>query len=269
MKHESAKWKLFLAEKKWEQELKQTLHQIPSETNDAHLQATISLVKRETCLKQGRERISFSRFLTKQIRFIGWKLWALQGSSLLFISILLSRFFESPFTPRQAIKLFSCLSILLFMSMLPLLYRSVRYRMQEIEAVARFSGLKLLFSRLIIIGIGDVCLLAGIFGCAMLKTVMPADSAAFCLCFPFLLAGSGCLYLLGRLAPKQFFAGSLLYCSALMLIFSILPGQDAILYQSSLSALRAILCALLLTFCVQQLRYLTKISSYYEEMQLG
>lgn len=251
-----------------EERIRDSLCQIPSAAADAHLHATILFAQEELRLKQGRERISFLRFLAKQIGFTGRKIWAAQGFSLFIISILLSRFFELPFTSRQLIRLLACLSILLFMTALPLLYRSVRYRMQEVEAAARFCGVKLLFSRLIIIGIGDVCLLAGLFLTVLLKTALPKDSAFFCLCFPFLLAGGGCLYLLGHCPPGRFFAGSLLYCLALLLVFSILPGQGAFWYQPSLSAAQALLCALLFAFCIRQLRYLSKVSSY-EEMQLS
>lgn len=252
---------------KREQELRQALHQMPSLTDDAHLHATILLAEKEACRKQLRTRITFPRFLGKQIGFIWRNLWIIQGISLIILRILIARFYSDPIAPLYLIKLLACLSILILMSALPLLYRSVRYRMQEIEAASRFSGVKLLLARLIVIGIGDACLLAGIFLTTVLKTILPAGSAAFCLCFPFLLAGGGCLYLLGHFPPKQFFTGSLLYCAFLVVAFGILPGQDAFLYQPSMAAVRAVLCVLLFAFCVQQFCYLLKASSY-EEMQL-
>lgn len=252
----------------WEQELRHALHQMPSLPSDAHLHATISLAEKEVCLRQQRRRITFSRFLRKQIGFTWRNLWIVQGISLIILRILFSRFYSDPIMPLYLLKLLACLSILIFMSALPLLYRSTRYQMQEVEAASRFSGAKLLLARLIIIGIGDACLLAGIFLTTILKTILPAGSAAFCLCFPFLLAGGGCLYLLGHFPPKQFFAGSLLLCSFLAVAFGITPWQDTFLYLPSLTAVRVILCALPFAFCVQQLRYLMKGSSY-EEMQLG
>lgn len=252
----------------WEQELRHALHQTSSLPNDAHLHATISLVEKEVCLRQQRRRITFSRFLAKQIGFTWRNLWIVQGISLIILRILFSRFYSDSITPLYLIKLLACLSILIFMSALPLLYRSARYQMQEVEAASRFSGVKLLLARLIVIGIGDACLLTSLFLTTILKTILPADSAAFCLCFPFLLAGGGCLYLLGHFPPKQFFAGSLLLCSFLAVAFGITPWQDTFLYQPSLTAVRVILCALPFAFCVQQLRYLMKGSSY-EEMQLG
>lgn len=250
-----------------QQELKQALHQPPAPANDAQIQATILLTKREACLRKERTRITYLCFLRKQIRFIAWKLWAAQSMLLLIISILLSRFFSSPFTPHQLIKLLACLSLLIFMTALPLLYRSVRYRMQEVEAATRFSAVKLLLARLIIIGLGDICLFTGVFLATVIKTALPTDSIVFCLCFPFLLAGCGGLYMLGHLPPRRFFVGSLLYCAFLTVAFGIAPWQDTFLYQPSLTAIRATLCALPFLFCLRQLHYLINKSSY-AEMQL-
>lgn len=248
-----------------EQQLKQALHQIPVPANNAHIQATILLSKREACLRQERTRITYFCFLKKQIRFIAWKVWAAQSMLLLIISILLSRFFNPLFMPRQTVKLLACLSVLIFMTALPLLYRSVRYRMQEVETATHFSGVKLLLARLFIIGIGDICLLTGVFLTTVIKTALPADSIVFCLCFPFLLAGCGSLYMLGHFPPRRFFIGSLLYCAFLVTALGILPEQNAFL---SHPAARITLCCLLFAFFVQRLRYLMKVSSY-EEMQLG
>lgn len=262
MKSEAFKQETALAQK-----LRQSFHQIPTITNDSHLHATILLAEREVCLKQRRERISFAHFLRKQIGFIGRKIWIVQGVSLFVMSVLIPRFYGDFLTLQQMIKRLACLSILIFMTALPLLYRSVRYRMQEIETASRFSGGKLLLARLILIGIGDICLLTGIFFSSIINTLLPADSVFFCLCFPFLLSCSVCLYLLGHLTPRKFLAGSLLFCSFLAVLFALIPGQYMFLYQPSLSAVRALLCAFLLALCVHQLHYIIMTSSY-EELQL-
>lgn len=261
------KSKPFDNEKQLEQKLKQSLHQIPSVSNDAHLHTTILLAEREACQKQRQERISFAHFWEKQIRFIGRKIWIVQGVSLFVMILLIPRFYADSITLHQMIKRLACLSILVFMAALPLLYRSVRYRMQEIETASRFSGVKLLLARLILIGIGDICLLTGIFLTSIINTLIPADSVFFCICFPFLLSGSVCLYMLGHLTPGKFLAGSLLFCSFLAVLFALIPGQYMFLYQPSLSAFWALLCAFLLALCAHQLRYIIKTSSY-EELQL-
>ncbi len=267
MKSELKKRNLFDKEKKLEQEVRQSLHHLPSAANEIHLHTTILLAEREACLKRRQERLSFAHFLGKQIGFTGRKIWIVQGIFLLVIIVLIPRFYRDAITLQHMIKRLICLSILIFMTALPLLYRSVRYRMQEIETTSRFSGVKLLLAKLIAIGIGDICLLTGIFLSSIINTLLPANSVVFCLCFPFLLSGSVCLYMLGHLAPRRFFIGSLLFCSFLAILSALVPGQYAFLYQPSLSAVRVSLCVFLLACCVWQLHYIIKSSSY-EELQL-
>lgn len=267
MKRESLKKNPFYIEATLEEQLTQSLHQVPSVSGDSHLQATILLARKEAGKKQNRTRISFSRFLGKQISYIGWRLWILQGIFLLAVYGVLSDFSDYLKSPLHLAKLLFCLSIMVFMTALPLLARSFRWRMQEVEAAARFSSVKLLLAKLVVIGIGDMFLLSGIFLTALAKTALPADTAVIYLSFPFLLAGSGCLFMLGHFPPGRFLAGSILFCSSLMLAASVLPGQYYFLFYPSFSAVRCILCALLTAFCAYQLRYIIKTSSY-GEMQL-
>lgn len=269
MKHRKTKNSLSEKEARtWKQEIRQVLHQTPPFTDSAHLQATLLPAKKEVCLKQQRHRISFAQFLRRQLPMIGRKLWILQGLFLLSAYAVLSDSAEYLRSPLRLAKLLFCLSIAAFMTALPLLYRSSRWRMQEIEAAARFSSVKLLLARLIAISIGDIFLLCAISLTAMAKTNLSADTTVIYLCFPFLLAGSGCLYMLGHLSPNRFLAGSLLFCIALLLLFSALPEAYAFVLQPSFFVAQIISCALLLAFCGQQLYYLVK-TSCYEELQLN
>ena len=250
-----------------EGQLRQALHRFPSVISDAHLQETILQAGKAACQRQNRRRISFARFLWKQIPLIGWKLWCIQGIFLLSAYGVLSDFSDYLKAPLRLAKLLFCLSIAVFMTALPLLYRSARWRMQEIEAAARFSSIKLLLSKLIVIAIGDLSLLGGIFLTALVKTSLRADTIVIYLCFPFLLAGGGCLFMLGHFPPGRFLTGCLLFCSALALTFAFLPEQRRLLFQPTFSAGWAVVCGLLFAFCAHQIRYLIKTSTYVE-MQL-
>lgn len=250
-----------------EQKLRHSLHQAPAIPDDSHMHAVILLARREACRKTARERISFAYFLRKQIPLIGWRVWSLQFLLLLAACGVLSDLSDFLKSPLHLAKLLFCLSIMVFMTALPPLYRSVRYRMQEIETAARFSLIRLLLARLIVIGIGDFALLGCMLFTALAKTSLSADTAVIYLCLPFLLACSGCLFMLGHFPPDRFLAGSLLFCSALMLACAVLPGQYALLFHPSFSAARIVLCVLLSAFCAYQFRYIIK-SSPYEEMQL-
>ena len=247
-----------------EGQLKQILQESPVPSNETLLASTLLLAEKELSKKQSRKRISFPRFLQKQIIYIGWKIWSIQGLFLLAAVSILSDFSDYMKNPRHLARLLLCLSVAVCMTALPMLFRCARYRMQEIEAAARFSSVKLLLARLIVIGAGDLCLLTGIFLTTIIKTALPADSAILCLCVPFLSACGGCLFMLGHLPPGQFFRGSLLFCSLLILLSSVFTEQYAFFFQPLPWAAWMAICALLLIFCAGQLRYVMHASSYTE-----
>lgn len=251
-----------------EKELRQSLRQFPVAINKEQFARTLTLVQEEACLKQRRARISFTCFLWKQIKFIGFKIWMVQGIFLFFINRILSRLYERLVNPQNMAKLLFSLSVLVCMSVLPFLYRSVRYQMQEVEAATRFSCTKLLLARLIVIGIGDLTILSGIFLTTMVQTVLPADSTFLYLCFPFLLAGSGCLFMLEHFAPRQFLMGSFLFCTILALVFCVIPEQYGFCFQQSFSAVWSAICSLLLICCIRQVRRII-LNSVYVEIQVA
>lgn len=254
-----------MKEQELEKKLKQALCQPHTIANEKHLQNTILLVKEEACQKKKRERISFSRFLIMQTKYIGWKIWSVQGIFLLFISYLLSRFYDYRESPQFVTKLLFCLSILLFMTALPFIYRSVRYQMQEIEAATRFSCVKLLMAKLIIIGIGDIFMMSGIFFTTIIKTSLQADSVILYLCFPFLLVSSGCLFMLGHFTPKHFFAGSMGLCLFFIIIIPGILGQYEVIFQQSFSVRWLVVCVMLISFCIWQFHYIIYRSCYTEK----
>lgn len=252
-----------------EQHLKNALHQPPVTVDERRLTKTCLLAETEMCQMRARERITFTPFLWMQIRFIGWKIWLIQGFFLLLISYVLNCLYGIDYleSPLYMAKLLFCLSVLVFMSALPFICRSVRCRMQEVEAAARFSSVKLLIAKLIITGIGDIFLLGGIFCITIWKTSLRADSVILYLCFPFLLAGSLCLFFLGHLPSRAFFTGSMGVCSFLILASAVLSQHAVLPIYNSLSAGWIAVCAFLAAFCALQFRHIL-YRSPYAEMQL-
>ena len=250
--------------------LNRSLHTPPVTVDEIHFADTCLRAGEEICLKQRRERISFPSFLSMQIKFIGRKIWLAQGIFLLFVNGMFRSLYgnDYPENPLSAAKLLFCLSVLVFMTALPFLYRSARYQMQEIEAASRFSCVRLLAAKLVIVGIGDLFILGGIFCIATWRTSLTAGSTLLYLCFPFLSAGSGCLYLLGHCSPKQFFAGSMGLCTFLILAAATLLRRGTVLFFCSFSAGWITACIFLTVFCIWQFRYILCRSSY-TEMQLS
>lgn len=246
--------------------LSRSLHQTPVRANGAAFQNAVLLAKKEAAKRCGRTRLSFANFLAMQIRFIGWKVWMIQGASLAVICGSLSRFFDIWVDPLYAVKLLLCLSVLVFSTALPFICRANRYRMQEIEAASRFSSTALLTAKLAVIGIGDLGMLGGIFLTALMKSSIGAGGALLYVSFPFLLLCCGCLYLLGHLTPKWVFAGSTGFSAFLVLSFAALPRQ--FIPAQSIPAVWIGICFGLIVLCGYQFRYLLCRSSY-TEMQIA
>lgn len=253
-----------MKEKLFEAKLRLSLRQPAITASGTHFETTLLLARKEACQRKLRKRISFPQFLARQIKFTGRKIWAVQGVLLLLVSRMLSRFYGYHITLQTVIKLLFGLSVLVLMTILPFLYRSVRYRMQEVEAASRFSCTKLLLAKIIVVGAGDISILGAVFLTTTMQTSLPAGSAFLYLCFPFLLAGSACLYILGHFTPRQFLLGSSLFCAALTLAFCVMPGEYAFLFRQSLSVPWGIACILLFAFCLWQLHRIIHSASYTE-----
>ena len=235
------------------------------EVRSSSMSEAILLARKEAYYR--RQRLSFPQFLSMQIRFIGWKVWAVQATCLLAVCGLLSHLLGQGYwkDPQSVAGLLVCLSLFTFMAAPPFLYRSVRYRMQEVEAAARFSSVRLLMARLIIIGIGDGALLGGILLTAAVKTALQPSSAVVSVAFPFLLASSGCLYLLGHVCPRQFLAGSMGLCGFLLMVLSLAHRHFHLFFRPSPGWIGV--CTLLIVFCCHQFHYLLH-NCAYAEMQV-
>lgn len=246
--------------------LREALRRSDLPADRKHFEGTLLLARKQAQQMHRRRRISFARFLAAQIRFIGWKIWTMQGLFLAAVHALFFRIYRED-EPRYMVRLLCCLSILILMTALPFLYRSVRYQMQEVESAARFSLVKLLSAKLAMIGIGDLFLLSGIFAVTLRKTSLSAESVFLSLCFPFLLACSGCLFMLGHLSARNFLIGSIGLCSLLILLAALHLRHYEVLSGYALSGKWLAACILLLLVCIRECRHILYRSSY-AEMQL-
>ena len=254
-----------MRKKDLETRLRQACQVEAGEVRSSSVSKAVLLARKEAISR--RQRISFLQFLSMQIRFIGWKVWAVQGASLLAVCWLLSHLFGQGYwkDPQSVAGLLVCLSLLTFMTAPPFLYRYVRYRMQEVEAAAGFSSVRLLMARLIIIGIVDGALLSGIVLTAAAKTALQPGSAVVSMLFPFLLASGGCLYLLGHVCPRQFLGGSMGLCGFLLVGLSLAHRHFHLFFRLSPGWIGV--CALLIAFCCHQFHYLLH-NCAYAEMQV-
>lgn len=257
-----------MTNKDLEARLRQCYHEADDAVRPASVSAVVLLAGKQANRRFRQRRISFTRFLFLQIRFLGWKIWAVQGALLLVACGWMSSLFGQGYwkKPQTVEGLLFCLSVLVFMTAPPFLYRSVRYGMQEVEGAARFSSLRLLMARLIIIGVGDAVLLIGILLVAMVKTTLQPGSAVLSVGLPFLLASSGGLYLLGHVSPRQFLAGSTALCGLLMMGAAL--GERDLFQLLTLSPGWVGVCVLLAAFCGHQVHHLLHHCAF-AEMQIA
>lgn len=251
-----------------EARLRQHFHEADTEASPPSMPTAVLLARREARGRSRRKHLSFPQFLSMQIRFVGWKVWAVQGGLLLAACCWLCRLFGQGYwkEPQSAARLLLCLSVLIFMAVPPFLYRSNRYQMQEVEASSWFSSVQLLMARLIIIGTGDLALLGAILVTAAAKSTLELGGAALSVGFPFLVASSGCLFLLGHTAPRQFLSGSMGMCAILLVGFSLMQRHFGI--PLTLSPGWIGICALLIAFCCHQFHHLLHRCAY-AEMQIS
>lgn len=229
-----------------------------------HLQYTLSLLRQEQISKSNHERIKLSAFLTLQIKFIGWKIWLLQGLVLAVIFYFLTVIFGDAFDyNKRFVAVLTCsISIMVLMMAIPFIQRSLRYKMHESEIATYFSSIKLLMAKLLIIGIGDIFILNGMLFLIVFKNYLNIGSALLYIIFPFLLTCWGFMYLLGHIPAQRFSPCCVGLCAILYICIALLNKFAPIVFQQTFSAAWAAICLILLLLCLSQFRYIMHYSSY-------
>lgn len=234
--------------------------------NDKHMKETIYLVKQEIAKKTERTHISFWEFLKMQIRFVGWRIWVVQVIAVGVICLCMTSFFGKYYmeNPRYLLRMLMILAIVVLMTAIPFSYRSIRYCMQEVEAVTYISSVRLLLARLFIVAIGDAVLLGSIYILAITNSVVSKMLVFFCLAIPFLMVGNGCLFMMRHLRPKQYLQGSMGLCIGMigLLLYKGLWMQDV--FQNGWYGL--LISSLLTILCIYQIWNLQ--DSSYTELQI-
>ena len=232
-----------------------------------HMNETICLVRKEIAKKAERKRLSFWQFLRTQVRFIGWKIWMLQLVVLGVVYACMTGFFEKYYTehPEDLPRLLMVLAVIVLMTAIPFLYRSIRYRMQEIESVTYVSSVRLMMARLFIIAVGDCIILASMYIMVISNAIIPKMLLFLCLSIPFFAACNGCLYMVGHSKPEHFLHGSIGLCMAMIGLFLYKGAWLELLFQNGIYGL--LLCVLLMMLCIYQIWNMQESS--YTELQIS
>lgn len=257
-------------ERKVEDQLRACLHLRNEKSNTEHLQKTIAFASNELCYRRQKERITFGAFLLRQIPYIAWRLWLAQGMVLILLcTMFYSAVGDYGYQGQRYVAVLLCYTaIVILMTSIPFIHRSIQYQMQETEAASRFSSLRLLAAKLLILVIGDGVMMGGIVWLAVFQTSVQLGSAILYLTIPFLAVSSGYLYLLGHVRARLIPVLSSAMCLLLSVILILVNRFYPMFFYQTMTVRWAGVCIILLLFCYYQLRHMMRRASYIE-MQLS
>lgn len=203
----------------WKKRLGEELKTEKNVRDCGGLERTLAAVRQAGGKRNIRERTGFGEFLLLQLKFAGWKIWLLQAALFTAVGGLLSRIYGDSYgISRDKIPfLLCCSAVLIAMTVLPFLQRSLRCRMYEVEAAAKMSSGKLMASWIVFAGIGDGIGLSILIFLTVRITPLGYGSAVLYLVVPFLLAAAVLFYLLEHLEWRHVLPGSVSACAVLLL----------------------------------------------------
>lgn len=185
---------------KLKEEISCVLHSGIPEISENHLRQTIFLTGECYQKHRKKERIGFGGLLLRQFRFIGWKMWLVQGLYLfLFIKAIRFLFHIEVMGVRHISYMLCLSSVMIAWTMVPIIGRSIRFRMFEIENAALFSGGRLLIVQLLVIGGGGLPVLGTAFWLMTRRYLYQFSEVAFAMFLPLLAVISLFLYLFRRM----------------------------------------------------------------------
>lgn len=242
---------------------------VKTEIDKGHLQKVIHRAQNEQITRCRQKRIGFPEFCLRQVKYTAWKIWAAQGSFLIVMCSIFLAVFGSPFdlSHKQAAILLGLFTSAIPLISFPFLYRSVRYRMHEVEEASRFASLRLLASKLLIICTGDAFMLAGATVVSIVKMNVNAYDAILYGMLPFLAVSSLLLYIVAHVPSSRAFIYFLVTYLFVLSVGAVLVHFCTFLFSQSLSWITAGICMILSLFCASQIKKLLQ-GSTYQELQL-
>lgn len=197
--------------------------------------------------RRHRERVWYPSFLLRQVRFVGAPVWLLQGLLLLCAFWLFGFSGTGGIVPKLAPRhlpvALGCFAVFIAMTGIPFIGRSAQYRMLETEMATRISIPKLLLTRIFIIGIGNVLLLAVSFFFARTEAALGAGSIALYLLLPYLIACCSCLFIQAYVHNGQQGFACTAFCFLLAVLLFILYKAAPVVYEQASVEIWGALCA--------------------------
>lgn len=253
-------------DEKFLRRMQEALHEQNQIIDDSRMKLILERSEKELSKVQKRQRIGLIEFFIRQIKYLSVPIWCVQGIILfLIVSVLGYVYGELTMTSEKqlAILLSSCV-ILILLTTIPVIKRSIQYQMSTVEAATRFSVKRILAAKLITIGLGDSAMIAGLMLFTIYQTSLPVIQAVSFLMVPFLILSSVALYLIGHMSVEKYAVGCI--CASAILFFVVLLSGEIYpgIFEEEFMAGWVIICLALGAFSFSQIRYIMNHSAFAE-----
>lgn len=243
-------------EKKLESRLRKCLADPETEINTVSYRQTLLLAKREAQRKAERRRAGFGSFLIWHMKHSGVRIWLAQAGMIACIVFLLLRIYDSSYlmTQRRISMLLCGLAVLIFMTALPVFYRSSRYKMLEIEAASRINAARIFLAEMLTIALGDAVMIGTAAGITVIKASCSFSGVLLYLAVPFLAMWCIIIRLLRHAGLEKAFVYCGVICFFALLLIVLLHEICPACYEQSFSGCWAGICIGLLFLCIYQMK---------------
>lgn len=253
-------------DEKFLKRIQEAFHEQNQIIDDSRMKLTLTMAEKELSKVQERKRIGFIEFFVRQIKYLSVPIWCVQGMVLLLIvSALGYAYGELTMKSEKqlAILLCSCV-ILILLTTIPVIKRSIQYQMNTVEAATRFSLKRILAAKLITIGLGDGAMIAGLMLITIYQTSLPIIQAVSFLMVPFLMLSSAALYLIGHMPLEKYAAGCICACAILFFVVLLSVEIYPWIFEEAFMSGWIIICFALGFFSFRQIRYIMNHSAIAE-----
>lgn len=194
------------------------------------VKGAIELVSRT----QANRRTSFQEFYIAQLRFMKWKVWAVQVLIVLGMGVFLRNFIQVQADNVQIVMLASITAPLLIIAGIHTITRSLSCHMLEIELSTRHLLEKVTLVRMSLLGMADLLGLAFLAILLSAWAQLQIELVLLYFLVPFNLTCFGCLWLMNRVRTTNSGYYCLIYCCLVELVQSILSFMPSLgLFESS------------------------------------
>ena len=212
---------------------------------------------------QKEQALGFAELVLWQLRFGGWKLVMVQLSILSVLGLVLfslvgHREIMYAWSRSQMAYGLSCIATLVLSMAIPILMRSRRYKMDEVELVSKFSQQGLVGAQLIWLLLSDVLFLTVLgLGISRRSGLLPG-CIIWALAVPFLFLACGYMLALVHTTSKQFEILSIAMSVGMLIALSWLKIYWPQFFEKTFDGSWLLVCLLLGTVMVLQWRKLLK-----------